>query len=270
MILPLFQSGLGANFKKLALWFLLVLGILSGLTACSTPQHRFAAEAERMGFHRQSRGIDLPLVIFKKGKTDNRFPLHVYLDGDGTPWIRNKWVSKDPTPRNTLVLKLMKLDPNPAIYLGRPCYHGFSEQHPCNPLLWTHQRYSERVVASMAAVLKEIVLPIAPCRLVLIGYSGGGTLAMLLAEHLPQTHMIVTVAANLSVDDWVRHHGFSALRGSLDPANRPPLNENILQLHLAGKKDRNIPPHLIQTVAERQANARFFLYENQDHNCCWE
>ncbi len=270
MIILQFPPKLGIDFKTLALWFLLALVILSGLTACSTPQQRFAAEAEQMGFQRQVRVIDLPLVIFKKGNPDNRLPLHVYLDGDGTPWIHNTRVSKDPTPRNTLVLNLMKLDPSPAIYLGRPCYHGFSEQQPCNPLLWTHQRYSERVVASMATVLKEILSQIAPSYLVLIGYSGGGTLVMLLAERFPHTCMVVTVAANLSVNDWASIHGYSPLAGSLDPAARLPLNPNIIQLHLAGKKDQNIPAHLIQKVVDRQSNAEFLLYENQDHSCCWE
>ena len=75
--------------------------------------------------------------------------LHVYLDGDGTPML-GSYPAADPTPRDPLVLDLMALDSTPSIYVGRPCYHGLSGA-PCSPSLWTSGRYSEPVVASMAA-----------------------------------------------------------------------------------------------------------------------
>ena len=251
-------------------WFCL-LCFAHGLIACSSPERRFAREAKDLGYQYEIvQGRGFPHVVFTKKNFVKPLDLHVYLDGDGTPWIANRWVAKDPTPRDTLVLQLMDLDPEPALYLGRPCYHGFSEESPCTPLLWTHERYSERVVVSLIAALEHILNRIAPCRIVLIGYSGGGTLAMLLAERLPQTRAVVTIAANLAVEVWARFHDYTPLAGSLDPAAHPPLNPNIYQLHLAGGKDRNVPANLIKQVVDRQANADLLIYEHYDHSCCWE
>lgn len=261
----------GGTIMSVCHWFCL-LWLAQGLTACSSPEHRFAREAEDLGYQYEIvRGRGFSHAVFTKQENSVRpSELHVYLDGDGTPWIANRWVAKNPTPRDTLVLQLMDLDPEPALYLGRPCYHGLGEQSPCTPRLWTHERYSERVVASLVATLEHLLDRIAPCRLVLIGYSGGGTLAMLLAERLPQTRAVVTVAANLAVDAWARHHDYTPLTGSLDPAAQPPLNPNIYQLHLAGGKDQNVPANLIKQVVDQQLNAEFLIYEDHDHSCCWE
>ena len=70
----------------------------------------------------------------------------------------------------------------------------------------------------MAAALSDILQRRPYQGLVLIGYSGGGVLAMLLAEQFPATQAVVTVAGNLDTDAWAIEHGYSPLRGSLNPA----------------------------------------------------
>ena len=102
------------------------------------------------------------------------------------------------------------------------------------------------------------------------GFRGGGTLAMLLAEHLPQIHGIVTIAGNLAVGAWTQYHRYTPLMGSLDPALRLPLNPGIFQLHMVGAKDRNIPAELTRPVIGRQQNAEFLVYDDFTHSCCWE
>ncbi len=239
--------------------------------ACSSPEQRFATAAEELGYQYSIvEGTEFLHVIFKKGEAKSHLDLHIYLDGDGSPWLGNRWIATNPTPRNTLALDLMNLDPNPALYLGRPCYHGQSEEQPCSPSLWTDERYSKRVVISLASVLKTLFGQLEACRLVLIGYSGGGTLAMLLAEHLPQIHGIVTIAGNLAVGAWTQYHRYTPLIGSLDPALRPPLNPDIFQLHMVGAKDWNIPVELTRPIIRRQQNAEFLVYDDFSHRCCWE
>ena len=106
------------------------------LVACSTPAKRLDDKATHLGLVRELwQGTDFVHVIYR-----NQFMgslLHVYLDGDGTPWLRRTLVAADPTPRNPLVLELMAQDPNPAIYLGRPCYHGQSASSVCSSEWWT-------------------------------------------------------------------------------------------------------------------------------------
>lgn len=227
--------------------------------------------AAHLGFARKViKASEFLHLAYLKGEPTNHGALHIYLEGDGSPWIYHRWVAPDPTPRNPVMLRLMRLDPAPSVFLGRPCYHGFSGTPPCSPLLWTHQRYSERVVKSMTVALEALIEPGSDQKIVLIGYSGGGTLAMLLAERMRYIHAVVTIAANLDVAAWTRHHGYTPLIGSLDPAQRPPLNSDIAQLHLAGARDRNIPPHLVRAVVARQHRAQFLVLKDYDHRCCWE
>lgn len=109
-------------------------------------------------------------------------------------------MATDPGPRNPLMLKLMALDTAPAVYLGRPCYPGLSRQPPCNPALWTSGRYSPQVLASLARALQTLIRDTGSRGIVLIGHSGGGTLAMLLAARVPDVRAVVTLAGNLDPD----------------------------------------------------------------------
>lgn len=175
--------------------------------------------------------------------------------------------AKDPTPRNALVLGLMALDPNPAVYLGRPCYHGLSETPPCSSILWTRERYSETVVSSMAAALRRILATEGFHRVAWFGYSGGGTLAVLLAPRFSQTASVITVAANLDIDAWADLHGYDRLAGSLNPATQPPPPPSIRQRHYVGSKDRVVPK---EVVARGPIDPdTLIILPTYDHTCCW-
>lgn len=192
--------------------------------------------------------------------------LHVYLEGDGIPFEHPTQVAEDPTPRTPLMLRLMQLDPHPAIYLGRPCYFN-TQDSQCSPIWWTHNRYHESVINSMQAVLNRFRSDYDG--FVLMGHSGGGTLAILLAERMNDVKTVVTLAANLDTDAWTLARGFTPLMGSLNPARRPPLRKDLIQVHYAGDQDPVIKAEWIKDFAERQQRAEFHLIKDYDHACCW-
>lgn len=237
--------------------------------ACATPAQKLDLRATRAGIEPLViRGTEFHHRVYRQaGNGGDIEPLHVYLEGDGLPWATPTRVARDPHPRRPLAFELMRRDPATALYLGRPCYARLAAPDPCPASLWTDERYSERIVASLEAALRSLAEPLRP--LVLIGYSGGGVLAMLLAERLETTVTVVTLAANLDVAAWTTHHGFTPLTGSLDPAKRPPLRNSIRQWHLVGDRDINVPPAITRSVAERQENAEVVHYPDLDHACCW-
>lgn len=249
---------------------ILLPAILALLAAggCASPSVEFDRHAASLGLRRQVVAGSPFLHVFYTKDGAPEEPLHVYLGSDGTPWFAGL-PAADPTPRNPLVLRLMALDPAPAVYLGRPCYHGFAETEPCQPRFWTNERYGEAVVASMAAALGRVVAERGDPHIAWFGYSGGGTLAVLLAERFPETVAVVTVAANLDIDAWADGHGFGRLTGSLNPVSRPPLPAKVRQRHYAGGRDRVVPADLVARTL-RGSETQVIVIDAYDHVCCWE
>lgn len=192
--------------------------------------------------------------------------LHIYLEGDGRPWLSGARVSTDPTPHQPLMLTLAKLDDAPVAYIGRPCYFQVSDPR-CHPGLWTAGRYSEAVVASVDAVVNRLAAPYDG--IVLIGHSGGGTLAVLIASRHDDVEAVVTIGANLNPVRWARTHGYSELTDSLNPTDLDPLPDDIAQHHYLGDQDRAVTADLQTPYFDNQPAARFHIVRGFDHQCCW-
>lgn len=250
---------------------LLILCVL--LIGCATPSQRFAETAQQYGFTETT--LQTPYFLHKiyanRQVTAGDQPvLHVYLDGDGTPLAGQNEPTQDPTARQPLILSLMAQDTHAAILLGRPCYYGLSASKACESSLWTDRRYAPEIVGSLLEALNGFVGLHPFKKVVLIGYSGGGALAVLMAEKFPTVQAVVTVAANLDIDGWARHHRHGLLTGSLNPNLQPPLNKSITQLHLAGGKDENVPPYIIKNYVDNQQSiAKYLIYKDYAHQCCW-
>jgi len=253
---------------------LIIILLLAGLTqtGCTLQSRKQAdALADSAGYeHRLVRGERFEHVIWLHNTANTDHRLHVYLEGDGTPWIRRIWPASDPTPEKPLMLELMREDRSHSLYLGRPCYFGLANKPPCESIYWTHARYSEAVVTSLQRALDQYIAEAGITDITFIGHSGGGTLAMLLAERFSQTRAVVTIAGNLDIERWARLHGYEALEGSLNPADRQPLPEVIYQLHLAGGNDHVVPPPVSSPVVDKQHNANLEVIDGYTHTCCWQ
>lgn len=240
----------------------------TGLAGCAAPAERFTTTAGAMGLERQIvTGAAFRHVLYWKNRDAAGAVLHVYIDGDGTPDIRG-YPAADPTPRNPLMLRLLGLDPGPAVLIGRPCYYGLAEDAGCRPELWMDARYSEAIVASLAAAVNNILAQGPYRQVAWFGHSGGGTLAMLAAARVPQTAAVITVAANLDIDAWADWRGARHLAGSLNPARQPPLPPAVLQRHYAGGRDEVVPPQVTQRGLD--SGATLTIVPDYDHRCCWE
>jgi len=243
--------------------------LVAALAACATPAERYDRRASALGLQSlQLPGDAFQLRAYAAGVQAGSATLHVYVEHDGTPWVRPDRVSDDPAPRTPFALELMAKDAGPRLLLGRPCHFEPRADPPCNPLVWTHGRYSPEVVASMVAALRGFLVAHPHQRVVFIGYSGGGTLAWLIAARLPEAAAVVTIAANLDTDAWVRLHGYSPLAGSLNPALLPPLAPAIDQRHYVGGRDTNVPPSVVQSFARRHPAAQVIEIADYGHECC--
>lgn len=252
-------------------WGKLATGLAAlHLVGCATPSESIVDRIQELKFSVTTVTGTKYRHLVAQAEVADHGPIHIYVEHDGVPWARPDVVSSDPTPRHPLALELMARDKGHRVYLGRPCYFGLKDDPGCSARLWTDARYSDEVVESLAEVVNRIVATRKKAdTVVLIGYSGGGTITWLMAKHIPATTAVVTVAANLDVAAWTTLHNFTPLAGSLDPAKEAPLPQRIRQVHMVGGRDSNVPPALTRSVALRQSDTKVIEMPAFDHVCCW-
>jgi pimeloyl-ACP methyl ester carboxylesterase len=251
------------------LW-LLITSLMFLLSACQNLTARAIRTASQAGLDSDLvQGARYQHQIFSTPSLKGT-PLFVFIDGDGSPWRHGgSYVSSDPTPERPLALELAVETQRPVIYLGRPCYYLARRDTSCEPRVWTSDRYSGHVVESMAAVIDRYATENHSRCVVLVGYSGGGALSVLIAPLVPSTCAVVTIAADLDIDAWSRWHHYLPLKGSLNPATQPPLDPLIAQWHLVGDQDSNVPLQINRRYLDQVPDERVWHFSTFDHTCCW-
>jgi len=214
--------------------------------------------------------------VLTKQLNRSQVPMIVAIEGDGRPWRTRYQVALDPTSPAPVLSAWLSQTQLPVLYIGRPCYHGGQQINPpeppvqitgllvnrqCDPYWYTFGRYSQVVVTSLVEVINR--LQPEGC-LILLGHSGGGTLAMLIARELTRVQALVTLSGNLSVSRWQQYHQFTPLVGSLDPAMLSPLSRRVEQFHLAASGDEQILPQWVEDEAVRQ-QGEYQLWELPGH-----
>lgn len=232
--------------------------------------------AEQHGWHWQTgkpAGTNRGLQMAWNSRANGAAELTVYLEGDGLAWLNPYTPSTDPTPVNALGLKLAVQDPSPAAYLGRVCQFGWQPKTgPCDVSHWTSYRYSEEAIALGEREMDRLKAITGAQRLKLVGYSGGGAMALLLAGRRTDVVHITTVAGNLDTATWSRLTNTTPLWGSLNPADYWAAVADIPQRHWVGADDKTMPPTVaLQYVARLPANRRpaVSIKDGFDHQCCW-
>jgi dienelactone hydrolase len=243
------------------------------LAGCqSTPTERAIAIARAGGLS----PISLPgaihdLMAFERLR-DGDDRIWVFLDSDGSPWTRGGTeVSADPTPREPLALRLAAATRSSVLYVSRPCYFtapGVGER--CDSKWWTSHRYAADVVDDIAVAIRSYLKSNTRfSRVTLVGYSGGGTLAALAADRIPEVSELVTVAGNLDIQAWTRLHGYLPLEGSLNPATAVRTKADLRAIHLVGLADENVPPRVGTAYFAAHPEDLVREYPGFGHVCCW-
>ncbi len=191
--------------------------------------------------------------------------LTIVIEGDGRAHDRRGRAIPDPTPEKAIGLDLAKAWPAPAAWLGRPCQ--YVQDAACTSAAWTTHRFSNAAVAMTDAAISDLKARAGAEQIVLVGWSGGGVMATLVAARRSDVAGLITLAAPLDVAAWTRSRGLSPLQG-LDPADLDPLA--VPQLHLTGAFDRLVRPAVVGDTARRLAgpNGRVETWPER-HDCCW-
>jgi hypothetical protein len=200
--------------------------------------------------------------------------LTVYIEGDGFAWRTRSVVSTDPTPINPIGLKFALNHPNGnAAYLARPCqYVGGNHARGCDKSYWTDKRFAEKVIAASNQAITALKKKFGATQLQLVGYSGGGAIAALLAARRDDVIRLMTVAGNIDHQAWINAKQLSPLTGSLNPTDYWRELSTIEQIHFTGGRDPIIGTFVAQSYKRHfsdDKNITIITLPNFDHHCCW-
>ena len=251
--------------------FFLVTG-LGGCAALLSPREAAWEFASSRGF------VDAPLpdphlkALLRQrqaGGTGRR--LTIYIESDGAPWPFRDVPPADPTPLKRTVLAMADADPSALVaYLGRPCqYLEPQDLGRCDPMYWTLGRFSPDAVAATMRAVDALKRASDAASVALVGYSGGGAMATVVAAARSDVGCLVTLAAPLDTDAWTDAIGVSRLAASRNPLEGAPRLAGVAQNHFRGRDDRLVPPATSARFLERVPAARVMDLDGVDHTCCW-
>ncbi len=268
--MSLLKEKLAGLFSPAFFSFPLMFLVSCLLAGCTSSQARFENLRDSASLSQEvvsAQGFRL-LLLERVALVGQGGHVHVYIEGDGRPWVAGgEAVAADPTPRKPMALELLVQDERAALYLGRPCYFVGVGDAVCEPQWWTSQRYSDRVVQAMADALGDwLARRPAITGVSLIGYSGGGVLAMLLGERVPQVRRVVAVASPLDHERWAALHGYSPLIGSLNVADLRHWRADVARQAIFGTEDRNVP--YAEMLHALPPGTEVVLLPGMAHECC--
>lgn len=261
------------HYRKASLFcaILLVLGAC-GASLESRIRHG-EQRAAQQGWIRTSLPTgSFALVAFLPQQPAAAETAYIYIEGDGAAWRDAATPSLNPTPRQPVALELALQHGAGAAYLARPCQYVANDPACADNRWWTSHRFAPEVITASDRAIEAIKQRYRASHVVLIGYSGGGAVAALVAARRSDVSGLVTVAGNLDTQAWTALHDVEPLTGSLNPADYWALLQHIPQTHYVGTKDKIVPPAIAESFAARfPAGHRPMIrrMEGYDHQCCW-
>ena len=257
-------------------WTIFFLFLSSCTTIPSVEDRRSLADqlATKKGWQRVTlKTGEFDLVAYLPLITKQADKLTVYIEGDGFAWSNKSQASSDPTPLDPIALKLgLTHQEGNAAYLARPCQFIDAESSGCSRRYWTNMRFAPEVVSATRQAIDALKLRFGASRLTLVGYSGGGAVAVLVAARSVDVERLVTVAGNLDHRAWTSYQRITPLDGSLSPSDHIDTLRHLPQWHFVGAHDANITPAMIQGFADRFSPAQrpaVIVKPGFDHRCCW-
>jgi hypothetical protein len=196
------------------------------------------------------------LVVLDRGDLTKPIRLTVFIEGDGAAWRARQLPPRDPSPENPIAANMALTDPNVLVaYMARPCMYLKEEQlKQCSETLWTDARFGKEALALSNQALDTLITKMkskhlagsaSPLLINLVGYSGGGVIATLLAAQRSDVACLNTIASPLDIEVWTKLQKVAPLSQSFNPAYPDAKLGSTPQMHWFGAEDRVVPPQAL-------------------------
>ena len=262
-------------------WLGLIAALLANIACTSTSPYDANSLAQKYQWHSSIIATEhLNFMTFSAPESVKKAAqktLFIYLEGDGQAWASRYQASSNPTPANAMGLGLaIQHQGSKVVYLARPCqFLTQAYLKNCDAKLWTSGRYSELAISGTHQAVLQLKQQYNAETIILVGYSGGGTLAAFVAAREKSISQLVTVAAPIDHNAWTQLHKVSKLTDSLSIQPYTAALANIPQIHFSGDQDKIVPSQLIEQWATQltghfpHTSVRIVTLANFNHQCCW-
>jgi len=246
------------NFFKYYTIILTIALLSSGCVSKLSPkvrQHTADTVAQAGNLVQQKIATDdFLLTTYQRfdATADNK-QMVVYIEGDGMAWISRDQLSNNPTPVQPIALKLASIDTNVnVLYIARPCQYLWPQKmNRCSSRYWSDKRGSEEVISSINQAISIVKQKQNISSIRLIGYSGGGGIAALIADRRADVSEFVSVSGNLNYKLFTQTHNLSPMNGSIDPITVANQIDSIPQIHYVGADDKIIPRQIALSFSDK-------------------
>ena len=228
------------------------------------------------------QGIEFEAMADHAGRAIKVSRLIVMIESDGASWQAAGYrAPSNPTPKSPISLQ-MALELSSAdrvLYLARPCQFiapWSPASRACeDPRWWTSWRFSTQVVKAYQEAILGYAADQGNQTLVLAGFSGGGSLAALIATEFKQLALmaklcLITIASPLDLNAWTHHHRLSFFR---DVPDEGLLKRSLIDLPAAyafGDADRKVPLESAGVFLNEAAwIGKVYRYKDLKHNAEW-
>lgn len=252
--------------------------IFLGCSTTASPKERFV-KMQQMAAQKEWIPLTIKtdtynLKAFIPTKTSYSEEITIFIEGDGFAWLNKNQPSSNPTPKNAVALKVaLSLNNQHSAYLSRPCQNVFDDEFlHCTEDVWTTNHFSDTTIISINQGIDQIKKSFGASRINLVGYSGGGVIALLASLKRNDIQQIITIASNIDTKAWTALHNLSPLN-SQNPADYASQLIKTPQIHYLGSNDEIVPPKISEEYFKHFAepnNITRITVENFSHGCCWE
>ena len=176
----------------------------------------------------------------QKGQT-----LRLYIEGDGTP-----------NPTDKIALYYAQNDPSDnVIYIARPCQWSKDKICKTKPEIYKNQRFHPEVLREIEELVTYLIRKHKAKDVELIGYDGGGLVAMEIATHI-QTSQVITIAGILDLKSYIYNNELQEMPDAFNPADKISVLADVKQIHYVGTKDEVTPARVAERFVAKMNNPK--------------
>ena len=245
--------------------FQLIAFLLSAFTliSCTEVSHTLRLDqvsriAEPAMMIRESIRTDLyPIATYERIHNQGGQAI-VYIEGESRGSINSHTTRYNPTPLNPVALKMAVQDKSKnLIYISVPCANFTLDRiQACNQKYFKTHRFAPEVIASYNQVLDYYRKRYDIKGFHLVGFSGGGVVATLLAQQQPDILTLRTIAAPLDTQIAQRLSQTNSFSHSQNPSSDPFTLGVLPQHHFLGDKDEFVTPVILSSFLQEMGPSR--------------